>query len=218
MRLHALWKLLLLCATLGEQTAGQPTNDNIANAAWITSTVTLRNGNTATVPDGTFPGVTQNRGTDFELVSLAALGSNVGATMEVDEPRHGTHDETGASVWWKWTSPINGTIRLLTLGSSFDTAAGVYIRVPWDGISVSDEFGVRRVGAGDDALWNKELHTEVFFPALEGVTYLVAVGGFRGVTVSLPPKPLSSQHCQMPAQLGRYCQQDVCCHSCPFRT
>jgi hypothetical protein len=180
MPLQRAWHLLVLCATLWAPTVGQPSNDDLNNAAWVTSTIRFLNGTNTTLTGGAYPGFTQNRGNDFELLSFAASGSNVGATMQPDEPAHGTHGETGKSVWWKWRSPINGTIQLTTLGSDFDTAAAVYVRVPWDGISVTDEFGVRRLGQGDDVEWNRVFHTELFFPVLEGETYWVAVGGFQG--------------------------------------
>ena len=50
-------------------------------------------------------------------------GSNVNATDESWEPGPGS-----ASVWWRWVPPVNGTVTIDTVGSSFDTTLGVYSR------------------------------------------------------------------------------------------
>lgn len=58
--------------------------------------------------------------------SLAtASGSNVDATRESGEPRHGSNGG-GKSVWWTWTAPASGIVTIDTLGSSFKTVLGVY--------------------------------------------------------------------------------------------
>jgi hypothetical protein len=145
----------------------------------------------------------------YDFINFTADGTNLLATMENDEPSHGTHEsgseyasadgealaldsgrilhtailrETDASVWWKWKSPISATMRVTTIGSTFDTTLGIYVRVPWDGESVSNKFGVKMVGSGDDILWNKKLQSEADFVAQAGVTYYIAVGGFRGAS------------------------------------
>ncbi|HMP81850.1 MAG TPA: hypothetical protein PKA41_04000 [Verrucomicrobiota bacterium] len=37
--------------------------------------------------------------------------STIGATREPGEPIHGTH-ASGASIWWSWTAPTNGVLRV----------------------------------------------------------------------------------------------------------
>ena len=54
----------------------------------------------------------------------AVTVNSVGATRENGEPYHA--GSGGASVWWSWTAPTNGTVTISTAGSSFDTVIGVY--------------------------------------------------------------------------------------------
>src|SRR6185369_283600 len=48
--------------------------------------------------------------------NLVIRGSNVGATFEADEPYFGPGTNT---VWWSWTAPANGFVRLNSAGSDF---------------------------------------------------------------------------------------------------
>jgi subtilisin family serine protease len=59
-------------------------------------------------------------------------GSNLGSTPEKDE----TDLNVGAtrSVWWKWTAPATGAVRLHTEGSDYDTVLAVYSDNPLEGI------------------------------------------------------------------------------------
>ncbi|MDB4339372.1 chitobiase/beta-hexosaminidase C-terminal domain-containing protein [bacterium] len=194
MRLLSAVALLLSCLAMG-QPAGPPHNDNIAQAEWVRTLIRMRvDSSIVEAAAGQYPGgdlATQYLRTDraYEFVNFTANGTNIRATMELDEPSHGTHSggisdalyrETGASVWWKWTAPINATMRLTTIGSTFDTTLAVYTLVPWDGITLTNEFGVKVVGQGDDIWWNKQLQSEADFVAHAGETYYIAVGGFRG--------------------------------------
>ena len=52
-------------------------------------------------------------------------GTNVGASKEGGEPEH-AGNPGGSSVWWTWTAPANGELRLATDGSDFDTLLGIY--------------------------------------------------------------------------------------------
>ncbi len=60
-------------------------------------------------------------------VSGATAGSTVGATKETGEPNH-AGNPGGASVWFRWVAPVNGTVTFNTEGSAFDTIMGVYSR------------------------------------------------------------------------------------------
>eukprot|EP00960_Hanusia_phi_P076360 768551-Hanusia_phi.AAC.2 len=177
--------------------ATPPPNDNIQNAAWVQSSFeVLANGSTIAVSaDSTYA---FKDPTLYRFLEFDAVGTNVDATMQASEPSHGSH-ETGSSVWWKWVSPVNATIELSTEGSDFDTTVAVYIPVPWNGVTVANQFGVALVGEGDDVKWNEILQTRVNFPAYSGNTYLIAVGGFRQsqgqiilkgtVLLSIPVRP-----------------------------
>ena len=212
-RMHASTAACLLLLSLLLAEAGTPVNDDKDDAQWVNSTLRLPGGGIVRVRDS-YPGVS---GVDFEFLDFSAAGSNVDATLQVDEPSHGSQ-ETEASVWWKWLCPFNATMLLSTEGSSFDTALAIYILVPWDGVTVTNEFGVKRVGQGDDVVWNDVLHSEAKFDAFDGVTYYIAVGGFRGATgnitfrasvesiITFPPPIgicLCRMHCVAPSDCSR---------------
>ena len=49
--------------------------------------------------------------------SISLSASNKGATKEPGEPDH-AGGTGGSSVWWTWTAPANGEVRITTDGSS----------------------------------------------------------------------------------------------------
>jgi subtilisin family serine protease len=57
--------------------------------------------------------------------SIAAVGWNLGATKEANEPDH-AGNSGGRSVWWDWVAPVTGEVALSTEGSDFDTVLAVY--------------------------------------------------------------------------------------------
>ena len=57
--------------------------------------------------------------------SAQVTGTNGFATKEGGEPNH-AGNAGGASVWWKWTAPSDGSIIISTAGSNFDTTLGIY--------------------------------------------------------------------------------------------
>jgi hypothetical protein len=57
--------------------------------------------------------------------SGSGTGSNVGASLEPSEPRHGSRPG-GRSVWISWTAPSDGLATFSTAGSSFDTVLAIY--------------------------------------------------------------------------------------------
>lgn len=116
-------------------------------------------------------------------------GSNVGATKEPGEPAH-ANNTGGKSVWWTWTAPAAGTVRLDTHGSSFDTLLAVYT-----GTAVN---ALTRVAANDDDPAGNTLASKLSFTATAGRVYQIAVDGYYGesgnITLALnrptaPPAP-----------------------------
>jgi hypothetical protein len=108
-----------------------------------------------------------------------ASGSNVGATLEPGEPRHG--EFSVGSVWYSWTAPATQTVTIDTCSAGYDTLLAVYT-----GTSLGD---LRRVGANDDACG---LHSRVRFQATAGTTYFIAVDGSEdngSFTLSITPPP-----------------------------
>jgi hypothetical protein len=62
----------------------------------------------------------------WPLKGSSATGSNVGATLEPNEPRH-ARTRGGASVWFTWSAgKTSGTAVFDTAGSDFDTILAVY--------------------------------------------------------------------------------------------
>ena len=111
--------------------------------------------------------------------AVTVLGSNVGATLEAGEPPH-VGGASGASVWWRWRSPVAGPVVATTLGSDFDTVLAVY--------QGADLASLREVAANDDDPTGGN-PSRVVFDAEAGASYAVAVSGKNGaqghVTLSL---------------------------------
>ena len=99
----------------------------------------------------------------------SASGSTVGATEEPGEPDH-AGNPGGASIWFSWQAPMNGTFSFDTVGSGFDTLLGVYT-----GSSVANLTLV----AGDDDIGGGSFQSAVQFAASAGTTYQIAVDGYR---------------------------------------
>jgi len=94
--------------------------------------------------------------------------ANVGGTKEPGEPHHG-NDNDGASAWWRWTAPSNGTLTINTFGSNFDTVLAAYT-----GEYISS---LTQVAANDDAS-DTERRSAITFNVNAGTTYRIAVGGW----------------------------------------
>ena len=95
--------------------------------------------------------------------------SNVGATVEVGEPEHAGL-WSSQSVWWSWRAPVTGTMKLSTMGSSFDTVVGVYFG--------SVLTNLTEVVSDDDSGTNGT--SVALFRAIAGESYEIAVAGFAG--------------------------------------
>ncbi len=108
----------------------------------------------------------------FELGTPASVtGSNVGATTEPGEPTSsGFFTRWGATLWWRWTAPISGPVRIDTLGSSFNTGLGV-----WTGSAVNAP--LVSVAMNDNAPGTQA--SLVTFNAQQGVEYQIQVGGMQ---------------------------------------
>jgi len=106
-----------------------------------------------------------------QLISGAfgnAIGRNTGATKDPGEANH-ANNEGGASVWYKWVAPSNGSVTFKTKGSNFDTLLGVYA-----GSSITS---LTTIASNDDDDIGQT--SKVTFAASAGVTYYIAVDGFK---------------------------------------
>ncbi|HJQ31484.1 MAG TPA: DUF4214 domain-containing protein, partial [Pyrinomonadaceae bacterium] len=103
-------------------------------------------------------------------------GSNNGATHEPGEPLHAFR-LGGASVWFTWQAPSNGSTTITTAGSTFNTVLAVYT-----GDSLG---GLTSVASNDDVNFATG-ESSVTFNATAGTTYRIAVDGYAsGVTGDL---------------------------------
>ena len=99
-------------------------------------------------------------------------GSNAIGTKELGEPNH-ADDSGGASVWYRWMAPGNGSVTFDTAGSDFDTLLALY--------TGSSANGLTTIASNDDVrrgVSTSSLTTSV----VGGTTYYVAVDGYGGGT------------------------------------
>lgn len=98
----------------------------------------------------------------YTLTGTSAIGTSYirSATVESGEPNH-AGQSAGRSVWWKWTAPFNGRVRLTAAGSEFPAALGVY----------------RGTAVNSLTLVTNGFATNLVFTVVSNTTYRVAVGG-----------------------------------------
>ncbi|MBA3848720.1 MAG: hypothetical protein C0502_01835 [Opitutus sp.] len=108
-------------------------------------------------------------------------GSTTDANKEANEPNHAPNEPGGASIWWKWTAGANGTMRVSTAGSNFDTMLGAYT-----GAAVGS---LTQLAANDDEITPEQDSSRtrprtsaVSFTARAGATYHLAVDGWSAET------------------------------------
>lgn len=101
--------------------------------------------------------------------NISVLGTNILATKEAGETNI-AGNVGGHSLWWKWTAPSNGFVRITTAGSIFNTLLGVYT-----GTVVSN---LTPVAANDSG----GTDSSVKFIATAGTTYDIGVDGKNGAT------------------------------------
>lgn len=98
-------------------------------------------------------------------ISAAVDGTNLGATHESGEPAH-AGNPGGASIWYRWTAPADGTLTLSAAGSGFNTLLGVYTGSALDGLTAMAASAEEETGVSSVTL---DVH--------EGTTYRIAVDG-----------------------------------------
>ncbi|MFZ4764106.1 MAG: hypothetical protein ACOYMN_04060 [Roseimicrobium sp.] len=110
--------------------------------------------------------------------SVVTSGTNAGATLQENEVTF--NGIAGASVWYEWTAPATGWVRVDTLGSVLDTVIGVFT-----GDSVST---LLQVGFNDENFDPVELgashSSRLTFYATAGTAYQVVILGYvdAGIT------------------------------------
>ncbi len=97
-------------------------------------------------------------------------GTNVDATLQAGEPLPDRlASDAQASVWFRWTAPIAGPVRIDTTGSDFDTILGV-----WTGATMGE---LSEVASNDNEDFDT-LQSAVFLEVTAGTTYQIAVYGW----------------------------------------
>lgn len=130
--------LLWLAGSLQSASAAAPANDDFAAPTVIGSTL-----------------------------PKTVTGSNVDATLEAGEPDPSLAETTTSSVWFDWTSTVNGVVRVDTLGSDFDTRL-----VVWTGSSLATLSEIAANNRGP-----RGIQSLLHFTATAGTTYHIAVYG-----------------------------------------
>ena len=104
--------------------------------------------------------------------TATATGTNVGATSGWNE----WPSRAGQLVWWRWTAPVGGQVRVDTCGSDFDTVVGVMRREngEWAGGDTAHD------GCGDRGA--------VTINAVADREYWIGVGGDGGASGAISLK------------------------------
>jgi hypothetical protein len=100
--------------------------------------------------------------------SVSTTGSNAGAGTEAGENTL-VCVRMGASVWWRWISPVSGSVTLTTGGSSFDTVLDIFTGTAVSALTsvVCDDNN----GPGSTS--------SATFNAVQNTEYQIRVGGRR---------------------------------------
>jgi hypothetical protein len=181
--------------------AGQTYHIAVATRPWEerTASFTLRYG--AAAPNDMLAAAAVLSGT-----TASASVDSAGATIEPGEPGYGFNFETPrASLWWKWTAPAAGLVRIDTRGSEYDTVLAVYSSDPPDATA--------RVAENDNATSRPGVTASaVVFPAVSGQTYFIRIcrretteasGIARlSLTMSAPADPFARWLADWPALTG----------------
>lgn len=85
----------------------------------------------------------------------------------------------GKSIWWRWTSPIDGFATITTAGSSFDTTMAVFTMSTPPGPDESINLSQLELLASDDDSGGGT-DSRINFSSRAGKTYFIVVDGYDG--------------------------------------
>lgn len=108
---------------------------------------------------------------DIVGTSGSDAANNYAASSEVDEGFI-EFDSFGRSVWWRWTAPAQGQLKVDTLGSDFDTILAVAVGSGVDDLTV--------IGFNNDDTI-EELASSLTVLVEGGLTYYILVDGVPGI-------------------------------------
>ena len=108
---------------------------------------------------------------------VTVAGTNVDASLEVNEPPHGQSEffDAGASVWYRWTATASGDVAIETCGSGFSTALKVY---------TGSSLVALAPAPADEGTCGRPTRARLILAAVAGQTYRIAVAGNVGSTGS----------------------------------
>ena len=101
--------------------------------------------------------------------NVTTNGNSQQSSKETGEPNH-ANNLGGRSVWFNWTAPGSGSVRVDTVGSSFNTLLGVYTGTAVNALTL--------VASNNDAPGLGNL-SRVQFEASQGTIYRIAVDANR---------------------------------------
>lgn len=105
--------------------------------------------------------------------SGSTTGTNVDATKETGEPSHAMIATATNSVWWTWTAPSTGVLRVDTLRTSFDTVLAAYTGPSVNALTV--------LSSNDDFRYADNVYQSLIsFTVKSNMTYYLAVAGYNG--------------------------------------
>lgn len=102
------------------------------------------------------------------VVSYTVTTSNIGAgTQNQEDTRNGL---LGSTIWWQWTCPATGWVRIDTHGSEIDTVIK---------INTGSNSNSAMLGYNDDADADR-ITSSLSFMATVNTTYYLQIGGYLG--------------------------------------
>ena len=103
------------------------------------------------------------------LSDVRAAALNTLATVQAGELAHFPGTAASKSLWWRWTATSTGFVSVTTAGSTFDTVLAVYTGTALNALTT--------VAQNNEASYDDSTST-VFFRAVAGRAYLIAVDGY----------------------------------------
>jgi hypothetical protein len=110
-------------------------------------------------------------GLEINFLPYTVSDETIGDTTEVSEPSSGCGFGISNTVWFKYTPTFNGSFRLSTTGSNFDTILAIYTGASLDTLSQA---------ACNDDISATDLDSQFNVSLNAGTTYYIQLGGFNG--------------------------------------
>ncbi len=175
-----IWSVTLTLSTNnnGDNTIEAFATDFAENVSTIKSKINLTYRPQASSDNDLFANATP-LSPDLPPTERVVTANNSGASIEFNEPKH-AGNEGGHSLWYSFTSTMDGILFLSTDGSAIDTLLGVYTGTVIPRPVVSE---LTTLASSDDVVGEK--FSEVVTAIKAGTTYFIAVDGYGGAAGNL---------------------------------